>query len=73
MEDPSNEVLEYNLLDAEGNEIMNTFIGGDGMGYDIEKRMMNFENQENWIIKVVLKKETAIKQYKLEFFDVDLY
>ena len=73
MEDPSNEVLEYNLLDAEGNEIMNTFIGGGGMGYDIEKRMMNFENQENWIIKVVLKKEADIKQYKLEFFDVDLY
>jgi hypothetical protein len=73
MEDPSNEVLEYNLLDAEGNEIMNTSIEVGGMVYDIEQRMMKFKNQENWIIKVVLKKETAIKQYKLEFFDVDLY
>lgn len=73
MEDPSNEVLEYNLLDAGGNEIINTFIGVGGMGHDIENRMMNFENQENWIIKVVLKKETAIEKYKLEFFDVDLY
>jgi hypothetical protein len=73
MQDPSNEVLEYNLLDAEGNEIMNTSIEVGGMVYDIEQQMMKFENQENWIIKVVLKKETAIKQYKLEFFDMDLY